>query len=76
MEIGHFVWLRTHSARYNLSSSGMIPINPGEVGGRLAGGEPRDDALGIIGDAYGAGDSGLMLVHGTQEGGISWLWQH
>ncbi|GGP20148.1 aminotransferase [Thermocladium modestius] len=66
MEIGHFVWLRTHSARYNLSSSGMIPINPGEVG-RLAG-EPRDDALGIIGDAYGAGDSGLMLVHGTQEG--------
>lgn len=66
MEIGHFVWLRSHSAKYNLSSSGMMPISPGEVN-RIAG-EPRGDALDVIRDAYGAGDSGLMLVHGTQEG--------
>ncbi|KUO92413.1 MAG: aminotransferase class I/II-fold pyridoxal phosphate-dependent enzyme [Thermocladium sp.] len=64
MEIQHFKWLRTHSAPYNLSSSGMILLEPSSIEEM---GRPGD-VIDIIRNAYGAEDNGVMLVHGTQEG--------
>jgi len=44
VEIGHFTWLRTHTAKYNVSSSGVMPITLDEL---LKLGEPGDPGSGI-----------------------------
>ncbi len=62
MQIEHFEWMRTHRARFDLSSSSMSPINPDEL-------KPTDaDALSLVAEAYDASLDEVALVHGTQEG--------
>ena len=69
MEIGHFTWLRTHRARYNLSSSGVMPIpldellKLGKQGGLI------DELVGL----FGVEERNIALTHGAQEGNFAAL---
>ncbi|GAB6946646.1 aminotransferase class I/II-fold pyridoxal phosphate-dependent enzyme [Vulcanisaeta sp. JCM 16161] len=69
MEIGHFTWLRTHRARYDVSSSGVKPIplddvvKLGEVGNFM------EDLMSV----YGVDRKNLAITHGTQEGNFAAL---
>ncbi|WP_449462328.1 aminotransferase class I/II-fold pyridoxal phosphate-dependent enzyme [Tardisphaera miroshnichenkoae] len=62
MQIGHFQWMRTHKAGFDLSSSGVTPVNPEDL-------EPIDtDVLSLLGELYSVSSDEIALVHGTQEG--------
>lgn len=63
MEIGHFTWLRTHRARYNLASSGVVPIRLSEVTNL---GRPGDMLSELI-NVYGVGEGNIAITHGAQE---------
>ncbi|WP_243680460.1 aminotransferase class I/II-fold pyridoxal phosphate-dependent enzyme [Vulcanisaeta souniana] len=65
MEIGHFIWLRTHRARYDVSSSGVKPIPLNDIVKLGEAGNFIDDLVGI----YGVDRKNLAITHGTQEGG-------
>ena len=64
MEIGHFTWLRTHRARYDLSSSGVKPIPLSEVERLGEVGNFIEDLMNV----YGVDRRNLAITHGTQEG--------
>ncbi len=61
MQIGHFEWMRTHKAKFDLSSSSMAPVNPDRL-------EPADaDVVSILSELYSVSPDEIALVHGTQE---------
>lgn len=69
MEIGHFTWLRTHRAKYDVSSSGVKPIQLDEI---IKLGEASnfiEDLMSI----YGVDRRNLAITHGTQEGNFAAL---
>ncbi|BDR91602.1 aminotransferase class I/II-fold pyridoxal phosphate-dependent enzyme [Vulcanisaeta souniana] len=69
MEIGHFIWLRTHRARYDVSSSGVKPIPLNDIVKLGEAGNFIDDLVGI----YGVDRKNLAITHGTQEGNFAAL---
>jgi len=69
VEIGHFTWLRTHTAKYNVSSSGVMPITLDEL---LKLGEPGD-LIQELTSLYAVDKRNLALTHGTQEGNFTAL---
>jgi aspartate/methionine/tyrosine aminotransferase len=69
VEIGHFTWLRTHTAKYNLSSSSVMPITLDEL---LKLGEPGDLVQELT-SLYTIDRRNLALTHGTQEGNFAAL---
>jgi len=69
MEIGHFKWLRSHTARYNLSSSGVMPITLGEL---VKLGQPGN-IIDELTSAYTIDKVNIALTHGTQEGNFAAL---
>ncbi|MFP3257860.1 MAG: aminotransferase class I/II-fold pyridoxal phosphate-dependent enzyme [Caldivirga sp.] len=69
MEIGHFEWLRSHTARYNLSSSGVMPITLGEL---VKLGQPGN-IIDELTSTYAIDKVNIALTHGTQEGNFAAL---
>ncbi|WP_054857692.1 pyridoxal phosphate-dependent aminotransferase [Vulcanisaeta sp. JCM 16159] len=69
MEIGHLTWLRTHNAKYNVSSSGVLPIPLNEIEGLGEAGNLTDELMHI----YGVDRGNLAITHGTQEGNFAAL---
>ena len=69
MEIGHFTWLRTHRARYNLSSSGVMPISLDELLKLGKQGGLIDELVGL----FGVEERNIVLTHGAQEGNFAAL---
>jgi len=69
MEIGHFKWLRSHTARYNLSSSGVMPITLGEL---VKLGQPGN-IIDELTSTYAIDKVNIALTHGTQEGNFAAL---
>ncbi len=69
MEIGHFKWLRSHTARYNLSSSGVMPITLGEL---VKLGQPGN-IIDELTSTYTIDKVNIALTHGTQEGNFAAL---
>ncbi|MFP3239869.1 MAG: hypothetical protein RXQ94_01920 [Caldivirga sp.] len=69
MEIGHFKWLRSHTARYNLSSSGVMPITLGELVKLGQSGNIIDELT----STYAIDKVNIALTHGTQEGNFAAL---
>ncbi|GAB6944368.1 hypothetical protein [Vulcanisaeta sp. JCM 14467] len=62
MEIGHFTWLRTHRARYDVASSGVKPIPLSEVERLGETGNFIEDLMNV----YGIDRRNLAITHGTQ----------
>jgi len=60
MEIGHFRWMATHAAKYNLSSSAVKPFELDDL-------EEDEDVLSILEEMYGVKKDEVTLAHGTQE---------
>ncbi|MFP3156787.1 MAG: aminotransferase class I/II-fold pyridoxal phosphate-dependent enzyme [Caldivirga sp.] len=69
MEIGHFKWLRSHTARYNLSSSGVMPITLGEL---VKLGQPGN-IIDELTSTYAIDKVNIALTHGAQEGNFAAL---
>ncbi|WP_054842843.1 aminotransferase class I/II-fold pyridoxal phosphate-dependent enzyme [Vulcanisaeta distributa] len=69
MEIGHFMWLRTHRARYDVSSSGVKPIRLDDVVKLGEAGDFIEDLMNV----YGVDRKNLAITHGTQEGNFAAL---
>jgi aspartate/methionine/tyrosine aminotransferase len=69
VEIGHFTWLRTHKAKYNVSSSGMTPIKLEEIS-KLG---SSSDIINELVNIYGIDKRNVALTHGTQEGNFATL---
>jgi aspartate/methionine/tyrosine aminotransferase len=69
VEIGHFKWLRSHTARYNLSSSGVMPITLGEL---VKLGQPGN-IIDELTSTYAIDKVNIALTHGTQEGNFAAL---
>ncbi|MGC9152966.1 MAG: aminotransferase class I/II-fold pyridoxal phosphate-dependent enzyme [Vulcanisaeta sp.] len=69
MEIGHFTWLRTHKARYDVSSSGVKPIPLDDV---IKLGKAEDFTENLM-NIYGIDKRNLAITHGTQEGNFAAL---
>jgi len=69
VEIGHFTWLRTHRARYNLSSSGVMPIPLDELLKLGKQGRLIDELVGL----FGVEERNIALTHGAQEGNFAAL---
>jgi len=61
MQIGHFVWMNTHSGKYNLCSSAVTPFDLGELIGEAS------DVLEKLAEIYGVTKEEITLTHGTQE---------
>ena len=62
MEISHLTWLRTHRARYDLSSSGAKPIPLDEVMKLGEAGNFIEDLMNV----YGIDRKNLAITHGAQ----------
>ncbi len=69
MEIGHFTWLRAHKARYDVSSSGVMPIPLDDVVRLGEAGNFIEDLMSV----YGVDKRNLAITHGTQEGNFAAL---
>lgn len=68
MQIGHFVWLRALKAKYDLASSGVLPIDIDSIRPEISG-----DLSDVLSSLYQVKKENIAITYGAQEANFAAL---